>query len=104
MKKRLIIALMIGLLAALPFFALLGSFSRLDGGFCGAEYELLTLNGERYALFYDHEPLIRGALLGTLPYGAETALIFRAKPLGGMGEGEYICILTFRDGAYYKKL
>lgn len=102
MRKRSI-ALAVILLAALPFFALFGSCSRLEGGFRGAEYEYLILDGEKYELRSDHEPLVRGALLGTLPYGDEKALIFRATPQSGNGGSEYIYALTFRDGAYYKK-
>ena len=102
MRKRSI-ALAVILLAALPFFALFGSCSRLEGSFRGAEYEELILNGEKYELCSDHEPLVRGALLGTLPYGDEKALIFRAAPQSGDDEGEYVYALIFKDGAYYKK-
>ena len=103
MKKR-IIALAVILLAALPFFAFFGSCSKLEGSFSGAEYEYLMLNGEKYELCLDHPPMTRGALLGTLPYGDEKAMIFQATPQSGESESVYVYALIFRDGAYYKKI
>ncbi len=102
-RKKLVIAAVIILLAALPICAIIPLFTTLDGGFRGAEYEYLILDGEKYALCTDHEPLIRGALLGTLPYGSEKALIFQAIPASGESESEYVYALIFKDGAYYKK-
>lgn len=103
-RKKLVIAAVIILLAALPIYALLPLFTTLDGEFRGAEYEYLILDGEKYALCTDHEPLIRGALLGTLPYGSEKALIFQAIPASGENESEYVYALIFKDGAYYRKI
>ncbi len=103
-RKKLVIAAVIILLAALPIYALLPLFTTLDGGFRGAEYEYLILDGERYALCLDHPPMTRGALLGTLPYGDEKAMIFQATPQSGESESEYVYALIFKDGAYYKKL
>lgn len=103
-RTKLFIAVTFILLAALPICALLPLFTTLDGGFRGAEYEYLILDDEKYALCTDHEPLIRGALLGTLPNGSEKALIFQAMPQSGENESEYVYSLIFKDGAYYKRL